>query len=454
MVILDLIIVAALITLPQSYLLWFSSSDFGRPIASRIWIFAAPGLLVGIRWLIARRREPLPTDRVVLWAYGTVLAVGAANALVRTTHPLNVLSVYGQLAYWTVLGAMFLMAAADRDRRYILDLIRRYYLIVAAVAWAYVALRLVFDERLPHVDLQEQFARAGWPNVWLWDYFVTLAVTPDRLFGFLPPRFTFLFREPRIVAIHLLVGIALQVGHLRSQTTRRGRLGAWVGLIGVLGAFVFSHALFAYLLGAALVGYLAIAAAAGARFWRRFRAWHLAAIAVFLPAILVAAAWLTSARTIGALSHWTGKLPEYVEGYLVQIPGAARLLTPSVLAAFPLGTGLMNIDSPRFMATYGIDTHGGMTIVETFAQHAGLFGLVAFAVIAWRILGAAERAGTLTSDATVRSGCLVVGFLLVASAAFMDMISPGPEAILMIGWLLSVAGRGEGSPVRSADRGL
>lgn len=427
---LDQLIVAALLLLPQSYLLWFESREFGAPVASRIWIYAVPGILVAVRWILSPRRTGLKTDPVVVGIFVAVTAVGMLNALLRTHYPVNVLSTYGQQLYWMALAAAFLMATADREPRYLLRLIRRYYFVVAAIGIVYVDVALVAGTALPHLEVTLPGGQYVADN-----YFVSLAYPEHGIFHLPVARYTFLYREPKVLALHMVIGLILQAAYLWREWSGPRRLAAVGGLLVVVAGFLLANSLFAYIVALILGAFAAAMPMLHRRRWRGLRTLALTAIAVGLP--LFVAVLVTLGEDRGAMSRLaveSGKHLNAVRGYVQGIPRA-------LLAAwvFPFGTGSMNLDSPRYETLYRIATSGGTTLVQWAAQNAGILGLGLLGGILWRLLGIAERTAARLDDRALQGVCLGIGCLVVTSTMISDAFLIGAEGTLLVGWLLSVS---------------
>jgi hypothetical protein len=437
---LDQLIVAALLVLPQSYLLWFRSHEFGAPLLSRVWVFAVPAVLVGLRWALGSRRTSFRTDPVVVGVFGVVTAIGLVNALVRTDFPLNVLSTYFQQIYWMALAGLFLVAVVDRDASYVLTLIRRCYLAISAVGVAYVAVALVFGDRLPHRDVV--MPNGGYLAQ---NFYVSLAY-PEKGVLLLPvARYTSLFREPKVLAMHLLIGLALQSAHVWGAWDTKRRASTVTGLVIMFAGFFLANSLFAYLVCLMLLGFVADAPRLAVRGWRGFRRLALWVIAIGIPTFVVVLLGVGQDRGLMyRLALASGKHFNAVRGYVVGIPRAFFAAW-----SFPLGTGSMNLDSPRYETLYGIATSGGTTLVQWAAQNAGLVGLGLLAVLLWRLFGTAERTAARLTDRELQGACLAVACLTVTSAMVSDLLLIGAEGTLLVGWLLNLS-RTVDTPVTAA----
>src|SRR5262249_11889729 len=140
----------------------------------------------------------------------------------------------------------------------------------------------------------------------------------------------------------------------------------------------------------------------------------------------------------------TGKHLIAVRGYVDAIPRAFQ-----AALIFPMGTGSMNLDSPRYELLSGISTSGGTTLVQWAAQNGGIVGLGMLAGMRWRRLGLIERTAGRVDDRLVRAACLGVGGLAVTSVMTADMLLVGPEGTLLVGWLLGLARSVDSSAARS-----
>jgi hypothetical protein len=444
---LDQLIVAALLVLPQSYFLWLSSSEFGAPLRARIWIFALPAALIAARGLWSARATALRVDAPVVAAFFGVMAVGLVNALFRTAFPLSVLSTYAQQVFWIGLAILMLKWTTCQPPMYLLDLVRRYYLAVAAIGVVYVGLRLVVGDRLPHTDLT-MLAGKGQLSPFAENFYVSLAYDEHGAFHLPVARFTFLYREPKILAIHLLTGILLQVAHVAREWSGPRRGTATIGLIVMVVGLVLANSIFAYMLAAVLVACLAVMPWLRHREWRGLRGLGLAAVGVGLPMFVIALTVIGRDRhLLLALAQVSGRHVVAVRGYVEAIPRAML----SALS-FPLGTGTMNLDSPRYVGLFDVTTSGGTTLVQWFAQNAGVPGFAALAFIMWRLLGLAERLTASSTDVEVQIVCLGLAFMLVGSAMIADMLLTGAEGTLLVGWLMhaSFRSRASGTPATVA----
>jgi len=201
---LDFAILVSLLVLPQSYMLYFSSSEFDAPVSSRLPIFLIPAILIGVRLARPHVRGRAAVDPVVAFLWIAVILQGLLMALIHTAYPANVLSSYGQYLYWLALVAIFLGCVAAESGLYVLDLLRRYLIIVSALAWVFVGLFFIFGSHLPHYAVILPDAVAGSNNVVLaQNYYLTVAYGGHDILGIDVPRFTFLYREPRIVGVQL-----------------------------------------------------------------------------------------------------------------------------------------------------------------------------------------------------------------------------------------------------------
>lgn len=452
---LDFAIVACFLLIPHSFLLWMSSSEFGVSPLVRVPLFLGPLALLVIKLARPRPRHRSSLDPVVVFLWLAVLAQGVVMALIYTRYPGNVLSVYGQYFYWFALVGVFIGSAGRESSLYVFDLMRRYFLVVAAFAWLFAALYLVFGDQLPHSSVF--YPDASGSGLLVADnYYFTLVYSKHSVFGWMVPRFTFLYKEPRILGMQLVMGLILQLAHVRGnwdrwpRSQRRRGLGA---LALVAGALFWTHSLNGYVFAICLTLVLGLSAIMGTGFWRRFRAVHMAAIGggvgVLVAGFLVigrrsdlstlveaavAANYVGGPAAQGStVYNVVGKNPEIVASY-----AESYLRGPRGLVRFPLGTGIMNLDSDRFMDEFGVPTTGGGTLFQFAAQNAGVIGLAMFAVIVWRLLERIGRLASATRRWDVRYVCLLGGFLLVVCTVYVDIISTSAYAPLVFGSLMNL----------------
>jgi hypothetical protein len=351
-----------------------------------------------------------------------------------------VLSTYGQYFYWLAMVAVFLGCVGAESGLYVLDLMRRYFIFLAAFAWVFVGLYLLFGEHLPHRPVLMPDA-LGDNIVLAQNYYLTVAYSGHDIFGIEVPRVTFLYREPRILGVQLAMALILQIGFLRGHwnawTNRERRRGvATLVLIG--GALFWTHSLQGYI----FTGFVALALISmwlfGEAFWRNFRLLHLSVIAVAVAALIIAFEILgrrsdletvLQAAVLGGyvgdpdasgtpLYSVIGKTPAVIVEYL-----AVYLGSPRGLLLFPFGWGVMNLDSSRFLQDYGVPTTGGGTLLQVSAQNAGFAGIIAFAIILWRLFGTMRTVVVNNHAAEIRHACLLGGFLLLVSTVYVDLLS-------------------------------
>ncbi len=449
---LDWGIVATFLLLPQSYVLFFSSSEFGASLLSRAPIFLVPAVLVAVRLARPHVRQPSAVDPVVVFLWVVVLAQGLIMGLIYTDYPTNVLSGYGQYAFWFALVAVFIGCVAQEAGLYVFDLMRRYFIAVSAIAWVFVALFLVFGTELPHRTVL--MPAAGGDILLAQNYYLTVAYSGHSVLGADVPRFTFFYREPRILGVQLVMGLMLELGHLRGHWSaltggQRWRGVAALSLMG--GALFWTHSLHGYIFAACGAVAVGLAWSSQTWFWRRFRAVHVG-ILLGGVALLVAAFVVIGRRsdfqTLAELAVAQGYVgdPDVAPVTLYDIVGkgpalVAEYLTtylssPRGLLLFPLGRGIMNLDNERFLRVFGVSTTGGGTLLQVFAQNAGFVGVLAFGVIVWRLLGRMQRLVVAAPEWEVRHACLLGGFLLVVSTVYLDLVSMSAFTLLIFGAIM------------------
>jgi O-antigen ligase len=451
---LDFAIVASLLLVPHSYYLWINSSEFGASAVRRIPFFLLPVLLIAMK-LTGRYPRPRPAmDPVVVFLWLVVLLQGLVVGLINTRFPGNTLSVYAQYLYWFAVVSIYLSTIQSESTLDIFDIIRRYFIAVSIIAWAFGALFFVFGERLPHRSLL--MPTLGSETILAENFYVTLAYSAHSVFGRMIPRFAFLYREPRVLGMQLVMGFLLQIGYnlemWHSWGPRQRRRGV-LALILIGGTFFWAHSVDGYLYAFAMtIGIGAIALMKG-KFWRRFRLVHLTVIGLGIGALIagylfvarqrdlaflvqdVVAQNYVEAQAVGGASglELVGKPSAYIADYITTF-----LSSPRRMALFPMGTGIMNLDSDRYMSEYGVPTNGGGTLLQFFALNAGFVGVVAFGVIIWRILGRMRRLTVASQSMEVRYACFLAGFLLVMSTIFIDILSTAAFGPLIIGAIMKL----------------
>jgi hypothetical protein len=430
--VLDFAIVSALLLIPGSYLLWLNSSEFDAPLWRRVALLSIPGVLVGTRAFLLRHSvRRAYAHWSVVGLYVGILLFGLVNALTRTHYAGNVASIYGQQFYWLGLVALFLRATSARPPEYVLGLVRKYYHVVATAAVLFALLFVAFGEALPHQPLITpngvQFAD---------NYYLSLIFSDVPRFEI--PRFTFLYREPRVLGVYLVIGLALQFAHLVGVHARRDgratrRAAAGFGLL--VAAFFITDSTFAYVVVGGLLLMAVAAVALGRWYWRWLRGLHITALVGAMAVMLVAFLAIErqadpdlvvrpfieeisitdeeeSATKI--ISKPAGLVGEYAIAYL---------RAPRPLFLFPLGTGTMNLDSDRFREAYGVETAGGSRLGEGFAQHAGVIGVLVLIVIVWRLLTIIQYVARVRPEPSIRVVCFLGVFLLLSSVLIIDMVS-------------------------------
>ena len=451
---LDFAIVAAFLLVPHSYYLWINSSEFGASAIRRIPFFLLPATLVAIKLSDRFRRPRRAMDPVVVFLWLTVLIQGLIMGLMHTQFPGNTLSVYSQYFYWFALVAIFLSTVQSEAVLEIFDIIRRYFIVVSIIAWAFGVLFFLFGERLPHRSLV--MPSLGSETVLAENFYVTLAYSAHSVFGEMIPRFAFLYREPRVLGMQLVMGFLLQVGYTKSHWqnwTRRERRRGAAALALIAGAFFWTHSVDGYLYAFAMGVGLAGIAFMKARFWARFRAVHLTVVLVGIGILLAAYAIVSRERDLAYLVQTVvaenyaetqavggssglelvGKPSAYIADYIT-----AFLSSPRRIVLFPMGTGIMNLDSERYMSEFGVPTNGGGTLLQFFALNAGFLGIAAFGVILWRLLGRMRRLTIMTRSMEVRYACFLGAFLLVMSTIFIDIISTAAFGPLIVGAIMKM----------------
>jgi hypothetical protein len=446
---LDLLMVGCIFLIPQSFVLWWHSSEFGVSATARLPFFVVPGALVAVRLLWPHRRQIFVVDPIVVLLYGVLVLNGLGMALAYTEHPANVLSVYGQYAYWFVLVALMIRATAHRGGLYFLEITRRYFLIVAGAAWLFAVAWIVAEDVLPHTIVY--FTPPGEDSalVLAKNYYLTLVYSYQTVLGVEIPRFTFLYREPRILGAHLVIGLVLQCAALA---------GAWSGpaatrrreirnLVLIAGALVLTHSVYAYMLAACAMALALPSLLMREAYWRSFRSVNL------LLLVLLLAGPIGLAMCAGRTQEVTGQATELVEAFGVDrflgkpssIVGsylAAYASGPLAVAVFPLGTGIMNVDSARFERLFGIVTLQGGTLLQVFIQSAGVVGLVLGGLCIWRFLGHMARVARTMPSPEVRGVCLLAAYLVVVSTAIFDLVFLNAHALLLLGSMLGLRGVG------------
>ena len=431
----DLLIVGMLLTLPQSYVLWIHSSEYGASPLERLWIFVIPGALVAARWLAVRRHRPAGADTVVVTSYVAVIVIGLVNALRLTAYPMNVLSTYGQQLYWLALVALFLKATAGRPRGYVLDLMRRYYVIVAVVGIAFECAYVLLGAQLPHSDVMLPDGFGGMRLVGH-NYFVALAYNEVRLFGLPLTRLTFLFLEPRVLAAHLVVGIVLQFGWLWKQVEPRPMRRAQRELGVLVVAFVLANSFYGWMTSAVFVLMGAVALCIAGRFWQSFRALHAAFLVVaFASSLGLGILPRYAPSVIDNTARFAGKSADYMRGAL-----ESRGWEWRGLKAFPLGYGVMNLDSDRLHETKGAPLSSPATVPGFFTQNAGFVGVVLLGLVLWRLLGALEQLAARSFCVTDRCAAFLGGATLLSATVLTGIVLLGTASgPLLFGALLVLA---------------
>jgi hypothetical protein len=393
-------------------------------------------------------------DPVVVSLWLAVLMQGLVIGLINTKFPGNTLSVYSQYFYWFALVSIFLATIQSERATFVFDIIRRYFVAVSIIAWAFAVLFFVFGERLPHRSLV--MPTLGSETVLAENFFVTLAYSVHSVFGQMIPRFAFLYREPRVLGMQLVMGFVLQFAHNMEwwhSWTRRERVRGAVALGLIAGTFFWAHSVDGYLYAAAMAFGLGAIALMKGKFWKNFRAIHLTVIGIgigslilayilvarqgdvaFLVQDLVAQKYVETQALGGASGlELVGKPSAYIADYVTTF-----LSSPRRMHLFPMGTGIMNLDSDRYFSEYGVPTNGGGTLFQFFALNAGFVGIVAFGVIVWRLLGRMRRLTVTTESLEVRYACFLAGFLLVMSTIFIDIISTAAFGPLILGAIMKL----------------